>query len=179
MGHPRAAPAAGMYFRISLPRLARPKSGVHQSRSQAVTRSIGREVLALYALQRSTERRLARAEARHQIQPHTWRTAARVVSVHPDRLSLYFARLVDRLGMPEVRLHDLRHAWVSFPEDLAGRVLRRVAHGGGPIEVDVEGARSIGGVHRHRGRHAVAAGRQDGGRPGPAHEVFGGVKRSG
>jgi hypothetical protein len=64
-------------------------------------------------------------------------------------------------------------------EDLAGSVLGRVAHGGGPIEVDVESARSIRGVHRHRGRHAVAAGRQDRGRPGPADEVFGGVKLSG
>lgn len=33
--------------------------------------------------------------------------------VHPDRVTRYFARLVTRLGMPDVRLHDLRHAFCS------------------------------------------------------------------
>ena len=33
---------------------------------------------------------------------------------HPERFSREFDRMVARLGMPRIRLHDLRHTWASL-----------------------------------------------------------------
>ena len=63
------------------------------------------------------EARREQAERRLRVGP-SWRDHDLVIAGvdgspwHPDRLSLYFTRLVGRLGM-DCRLHDLRHAFVS------------------------------------------------------------------
>jgi integrase len=33
--------------------------------------------------------------------------------IHPSVITRYFARLVDRIGMGDVRFHDLRHAYAT------------------------------------------------------------------
>jgi len=45
--------------------------------------------------------------------PHTLRlTNGR--PYHPERFSREFDRMVERLGMRRIRLHDLRHTWATL-----------------------------------------------------------------
>ena len=65
-------------------------------------------------------RRLRRDQAeRHLLLGEAWLDLGMVVErgdgrpIHPDVYSRRFARLVHRLGLPAIRLHDLRHAYAT------------------------------------------------------------------
>ena len=53
--------------------------------------------------------------------------------IHPERVSVLFARLVETAGVPKIRLHDLRHtsatlALVGHPPEGRGRTARPLEH---------------------------------------------------
>jgi integrase len=73
--------------------------------------------------------------------------------IHPDTITRRFNRMVDQAGVPRIRLHDVRHSYVTVCLD-AGVDVKiisdRVGHAGTDVTTRVYG-------HRSKGRDRAAA----------------------
>jgi integrase len=59
--------------------------------------------------------------------------------IHPERFSREFARRIERWGLPQIRLHDLRHGWATMALEAGVNpkvVSERLGHSGIAITLD-------------------------------------------
>ena len=75
-----------------------------------------------------------------------WKNTDRVFTkedgsdLHPERISELFGRLINRAGLPKIRLHDLRHTHASLALEAGVHpkvVSERLGHGGVSITLDL------------------------------------------
>lgn len=73
--------------------------------------------------------------------------------LHPDTITARFNRLVDRAGVPRIRLHDVRHTYATLAQD-AGHNIKTLSERIGHADVTVTGKIY---THKSRGTDRVMA----------------------
>lgn len=67
--------------------------------------------------------------------------------LHPDILTARFNRLVDRAGVPHIRLHDVRHTYATLAMDLGidpKMLSDRIGHANTSVTLQIYTHRSVG-----------------------------------
>ncbi|MGL5823926.1 MAG: tyrosine-type recombinase/integrase [Nocardioides sp.] len=101
----------------------------------------------------SLERHVAMLDEEREAHGATYPTHGRLLvneegrPLYPDTVTKRFNRLVDRAGVPQIRLHDVRHTYATLAMD-SGAVVKiladRIGHGDSAVTRRIYGHRSTG-----------------------------------
>jgi integrase len=78
--------------------------------------------------------------------------------VHPERFSRGFLETVARIGLPRIRLHDLRHGWatLALQASIHSKVVQeRLGHSNIAITLDIY-SHVVAGLHEEAAEQVAA-----------------------